>query len=137
MDADTKVFINLVVNDLEMAKKFYEGLGFTINPQFTDETAACVVISDIIYVMALTEDKMKQFTKKDIVDSHSATEAIVTFSVKSRDEVDQFADNALAAGAGVAREPEDHGFMYSRSFEDPDGHIWEVFWMDVSQVPAA
>ncbi|MBN2733119.1 MAG: VOC family protein [Balneolaceae bacterium] len=132
---DTQVFINLPVKDLEQSKTFYKQLGFSINPQFTDETAACVVISDTIFVMLLTHDKAKQFTSKKIADAHQTTEVLNALSTQSKEAVDEFFDKALNNGGSDAGEIQDLGFMYSRSFNDPDGHIWEVFWMDMEQVP--
>ncbi len=131
---DTQIFVNLPVQDLEESKTFYEQLGFTINPQFTDETAACVVISDTIYVMLLTHDKAKQFTSKKIADAHETTEVLNALSTQSKEAVDEFVDKALNNGGTEAGETQDLGFMYSRSFNDPDGHIWEVLWMDMEAV---
>lgn len=132
---DTQIFVNLPVKDLEKSKAFYEQLGFTINPQFTDETAACVVISDTIYVMLLTHKKIGEFTIKKIADAHKTTEVLNALSTESKEEVDDLVDKALNNGGTEAYEPQDLGFMYSRSFNDPDGHIWEVLWMDMEQMP--
>ena len=127
----TKIFVNLPTKDLEKAKEFFTKIGFTINPQFTNEQGACVVISDDIYAMILTENFFKGFTpKKEIADATKSTEVLLALSAGSKEEVNNMMDKALAAGATEARPAEDHGFMYGRSFEDPDGHIWEVFWMD-------
>ncbi len=127
----TKIFVNLPVKDLNKSKKFFTDIGFTINPQFTDEKAACVVISEDIYAMILREEFFKTFIpKKEITDATKTTEVLVALSAESKEAVNEMADKALAAGALKLREPEDHGFMYTRSFQDPDGHIWEVFWMD-------
>jgi|SRR5690625_3501313 len=131
---DTQIFVNIPVKDLDKSKSFYEGLGFTINPQFTDETAASVEISDTIYVMLLTHDKAKQFTSKEIADAHETTEVLNALSVGSKEEVNELADRALNNGGTEAAEPQDHGFMFQRSFNDPDGHIWEVLWMDMEAV---
>jgi predicted lactoylglutathione lyase len=130
----TKIFVNLPVKDLDRSMEFFKKLGFSFNPQFTDETAACMVISDDIYAMLLTHKKFGEFTKKKIVDATEMTEVLIALSQESRAEVDRFADAALAAGGKAAREPKDHGFMYERAVEDPDGHIWEIFWMDPSAV---
>ncbi|MCB1511401.1 MAG: VOC family protein [Hyphomicrobiaceae bacterium] len=124
------IFVNLPVRNLEASKAFYEALGFRINPQFTDETAACVVISETIHVMLLTHDKMRQFTTKDIADATKTTEVLVALSAETRDEVDSLVGEAVKAGGQVVREPNDYGFMYQHAFEDPDGHIWEIVWMD-------
>ncbi len=132
----TKIFVNLPVKDLEKSKTFFTQIGFTINPQFTDEKAACVVISDTIYAMILKEEFFKTFTpNKQISDAAKTTEVLLALSADSKEQVNELAEKALAAGATQARPPEDHGFMYSRSFEDPDGHIWEVFWMDTNAAP--
>ncbi|MFE7458094.1 VOC family protein [Streptomyces sp. NPDC057554] len=124
------IFVNLPVKDLEVSKDFFEKLGYSINPQFTDDKAACVVISDTIFAMLLTEPRFKDFTKKDIADASGTTEVILALSADSREKVDELADAALAAGGSPANEPQDLGFMYGRSFQDPDHHIWEVIWMD-------
>ena len=131
----TKIFVNLPVKDLDKSIDFFKRLGFSFNPQFTDETAASMVISDDIYAMLLTHKKFKEFTKKDIADATKTTEVLIALSMDSRAEVDSFVDKALAAGATKAREPADHGFMLERSFNDLDGHIWEIFHMDMSAVP--
>jgi|SRR5699024_661096 len=131
---NTQIFVNLPVKDLDKSKAFYEQLGFDINAQFTDETAACVVISDTVYVMLLTHDKMKQFTPKDITDAHKTTEVMNALSTKSKEAVDKLINKALENGGTETYEPQKLGFMYSRSFNDPDGHIWEVFWMDMEAV---
>jgi predicted lactoylglutathione lyase len=132
----TMIFVNLPVKDLDRSKAFYTELGYTINEQFTDENAASVVISDTIYAMLLTEPFFKTFTTKEIADASTSTEAIIALSAGSRREVDELADKALAAGGSPSRDPQDEGFMYARSFEDPDGHLWEVIWMDVEAMQA-
>jgi uncharacterized protein len=131
----TSIFVNLPTRDLDKAKAFHTSLGFTINPQFTDEKAACIVISDTIYAMILKEEFFKTFiSNKQITEASNTTEVIVALSADSKQKVDEMADKALAAGGKKLREPEDHGFMYSRSFQDPDGHIWEVLWMDPAAI---
>jgi uncharacterized protein len=130
-----KIFVNLPVSDLDKSMEFFKTLGFTFNQQFTDETAACMVISDDIYAMLLTRKRFKDFTPKDIADATKTTEVLNALSMDSREEVDTFVDKALKAGATKTREPMDHGFMYERSFNDLDGHIWEIFYMDMSAVP--
>jgi len=130
----TKIFVNLPVKDLPRSITFFEKLGFRVNRQFTDDTAACMVISDDIYAMLLTHAKFKQFTRKDIVDATRATEVLTCLSRDSRRQVDEMVDAALTAGGSEAREATDFGFMYGRSFNDPDGHIWEVIWMDPQHV---
>jgi predicted lactoylglutathione lyase len=131
------IFVNLPVADLPRAMAFYEAIGATNNPQFTDETAACMVLSDTIHVMLLTHDKFRQFTPKQVADAHEVSEVLIAISEDSRDGVDAITEKALAAGGREARGAQDFGFMYSRSFEDPDGHIWEPLWMDVEAAKAA
>jgi predicted lactoylglutathione lyase len=130
----TKVFVNLAVKNLNTSIEFFKGLGFAFNPQFTDESAACMVISDDGYVMLLTEAKFKEFTQKEIADATKTTEVLTCLAVDSKGEVNRLVDTALAAGATQAREPMDYGFMFGRSFNDLDGHIWEIIWMDPSHV---
>ena len=126
----TKIFVNLPVKQLDKAMAFYAALGFTNNPQFTDETAACMVVSEDIYVMLLTHPKFKQFTPKEISDATKTSEVLNCLSCESRADVDGMVKKALGAGGSTFSEPQDHGFMYHHSFQDPDGHIWEVMWMD-------
>jgi uncharacterized protein len=132
--SDTKIFVNLPVKDLNRSKGFYSALGYSFNQQFTDENAACLVITDDIYAMLLTEPFFKTFTKKDIADATTSTEAIVALGVESKQRVDELADKALASGGQPANDTSDRGFMYSRSFYDPDGHFWEVLWMDPATI---
>jgi predicted lactoylglutathione lyase len=129
------LFTNLAVEDLDRSVEFFTKLGFTFNPQFTDETATCMVVGSDAFVMLLVRDRFKDFTKKEIADSRSRIEAILAFSVESRERVDEVADTALASGGAPANDPQDYGFMYSRSFEDPDGHTWEAMWMDPAAPP--
>lgn len=131
----TKIFVNLPVQDLGKSIEFFRQVGFTINPEYTDKTAACVVISDDIYAMILTPTKFKSFIKKEIADSSKTTEVITALSTTSREKVDEFARKAVAAGGKIHRDPQDYGWMYGQSIEDPDGHIWEMFWMDESKKP--
>lgn len=133
----TKIFVNLPVKDLERSKTFFAKLGYSFNPQFTDDKAACMVISEDIYTMLLTEPFFKTFTHKDIADAAKTTEVLVALSADSRGKVDDMLRKALAAGAKEPREPQEHGFMYGRSFEDLDGHIWEVIWMDPKAIKQA
>jgi predicted lactoylglutathione lyase len=130
-----QVFINLPVNDLQKSIAFYEAIGFTNNPQFTDETAACMIWSDTIYIMLLTHDKLKQFTSKTIVDAKNSVEVSISLSLENNDEVNAFAEKALEAGGREPSDPQDYGFMYQRGIEDPDGHHLEVFYMDMSKFP--
>lgn len=131
------IFVNLPVADLDRSKAFFEAIGFSINPQFTDETAACVVISDTIFAMILTHAKFREFTSKEIVDAHKSAEVLIALSRDSREAVDAMIDAAVKSGGREARPAQDMGFMYLRTFEDPDGHAWEVAYMDMSQVPPA
>lgn len=126
----TKIFVNLPVEDLDKSKAFFGRLGYRFNPQFTDETAACMVISDDIYAMLLTRAKFQEFTKKPVADATKTTEVLTCLSMESKAKVDELLGIALKAGATEARDPMDCGFMYGRSFNDLDGHIWEIIWMD-------
>jgi len=130
----TRIFVNLPVRDLGKSMAFYEALGFTFNPQFTDDTAACMVISDTIYAMLLTHDKFRQFTTKQIADATKMTEVLTALSVASKDAVNEMVDGAVAAGANEPRDPMDYGFMFQRAFDDLDGHTWEILWMDPNHV---
>jgi predicted lactoylglutathione lyase len=129
------IFVNLACQDLRRSKAFFEALGFSFNPQFTNDDAACLVISDRIYAMLHTPASFRRFTSKDIADAHKTSEALLALQVESKETVDAFLEKALAAGGRQSREPQDHGFMYERAFEDLDGHIWEIFWMDVQAAP--
>lgn len=131
-----QVFINLPVADLKKAMDFYTAVGFQNNPQFTDSTAACMVISEEIYIMLLTHKKFSGFVKKEIADTKTTVAVINALSMQNNDEVNAFVDKAIAAGGKEPVEAKDYGFMYQRSVEDPDGHIWEVFYMDMAKIPA-
>ena len=126
------IFPNLAVEDLDRSVAFFTELGFTFDERFTDETATAMVVNDHAVVMLLVKDRFADFTKKEVVDPKTQTEAIIALSAESRDDVDRFADKALAAGGSPANDPMELDFMYSRSFQDPDGHQWEIFWMDTS-----
>ena len=130
-----QVFINLPVSDLQKSIAFYEAIGFTNNPQFTDETAACMVWSDTIYIMLLTHEKLKQFTSKTIVDAKTSVEVSISLSMENDEGVNTFAEKALKAGGREPSKPQDYGFMYQRGVEDPDGHHLEIFYMDMSKFP--
>jgi predicted lactoylglutathione lyase len=131
-----QIFINLPVQDLARAITFYAAVGAVRNPQFSDDTAACMVVSDTLCVMLLTHAKWATFTQKPIVDAHRKSEVMLALSCESRVEVDKLTDAAGTAGGKADVNPrQDLGFMYGRSFEDVDGHIWEVFCMDMSQMP--
>ena len=128
------LFVNLPVKNLPRSIDFFKELGFTFNSQFTDETAACMVISDTIYAMLLTEAKFQTFTPKTICDATKSTEVLNCLSCESRSEVDEQVRKAVAAGGTTYNEPQDHGFMYAHGFQDLDGHIWELMWMDPAAV---
>ena len=131
-----QIFVNLPVRDLAKSIAFYQAIGADQNLQFSDDTAACMVISDTLFVMLLTHAKWATFTRKPIVDAHRDSEVMLALSSESRAEVDKLTDAAGAAGGKADINPkQDLGFMYGRSFEDVDGHIWEVFCMDMSQMP--
>lgn len=129
-----KLFLNLPVRDLPRSIAFFTTLGFTFNPQFTDETATCMIVGDDAFVMLLAEHRFRDFTKKPIVDATKQTEGLFALSCESREEVDHLVRTAVANGGSHAVDPQDHGFMYGWSFYDPDGHHWEVFWMDPSHL---
>ncbi len=126
----TKIFVNLPVKDLGKSIEFFKKLGFSFNAQFTDETASCMVVSDDIYVMLLTHEKFKTFTPKEICDAKKSTEVLVCLSCESRANVDELVRKAVAAGGTTYNDPQDHGFMYGHGFQDPDGHIWELIYME-------
>jgi hypothetical protein len=130
----TKIFVNLPVKNLDRSVEFFTKLGFSFNPQFTDETATCMVVSEDIFVMLLTEAKFKEFTPNPICDATKSTEVLVCLSSESREEVDKMIRNAVAAGGTTYSEPQDYGFMYGHSFQDLDGHIWETVFMEPSAV---
>ena len=127
-----KIFVNLAVKDLDKAVEFFTKLGFSFDPRFTDETATCMIVSDEAFVMLLVESKFREFTKKELADATTQTEAILALSAESREQVDELADKALEVGGSPANDPMDMGVMYGRSFQDLDGHLWEVIWMDPS-----
>jgi len=132
------IFVNLPVTDLDKSKAFYEAVGAVNNPAFTDDTAACMVVEEgSIHVMLLTHAKWATFTSKKIPDAHTTAQVLLCVSADSRDAVDGQVDKAVKAGGKADPTPtQDYGFMYGRSFEDPDGHIWEVMWMDPTAIPA-
>jgi uncharacterized protein len=130
----TKIFVNLPVKDLNNTIDFFTKLGFKFNPQFTDENATCMIVGEDIFVMLLVEKFFKTFTKKEICDTSKDTEVIVALSVESREKVDQMINKALESGGKESREPQDHGWMYGRSFEDINKHLWEIIYMDESAV---
>lgn len=130
----TQIFVNLAVKDLIKSKAFFEQLGYSFNPQFTNESGACMIISDTIYAMLLTEPFFKSFTSKEIVDAKKSTEVLICLSAESREHVDEVVRKAVAAGGRIYNDPQDHGFMYGHGFEDLDGHQWEFAYMDPNYV---
>ena len=132
------IFVNLPVTDLDKSKAFYEAVGAANNPAFTDDTAACMVVEEgSIHVMLLTHEKWATFTSKKIPDAHTTAQVLLCVSADSREAVDGQVEKAVKAGGKADPTPtQDYGFMYGRSFEDPDGHIWEVMWMDPTAIPA-
>jgi len=134
MMMNTKIFVNVPVRDLSRSMEFFRYLGYSFNPQFTDENAACLVISDDIYAMLLCKDFFKNFTKKELVDANRSTEVILSLTMDSRAAVDEMLEKALAAGAAETMTM-DEGWMYQRGFADLDGHLWEIFYMDMAAIP--
>jgi len=126
-----QIFVNLPVKDLGKTIEFFKKLGFEFNPQFTDEKATCMVVNENIFVMLLVEKFFKTFTQKEICDTTKNTELIIALSTENREKVDQMLENVIKAGGKESRKPQDHGWMYGRSFEDLNGHIWEIIYMDV------
>lgn len=126
----TMIFVNLPVRDLQKSMAFYSAVGFRNEPKFTDATAACMVYSEHIFVMLLTEEKFRTFTPKAICDARSHSEMLVSLSLDSRAAVDERVQTAVKAGGSTYADPKDLGFMYQHGYQDPDGHIWEIFWMD-------
>lgn len=133
----TKIFVNLPVKDLPKSMDFFKALGFEFNPQFTDETGACMIISGDIFTMLLTHEKFKMFTPGEICDAKKSTEVLVCLSRESREDVDDMVRRAVAAGGSTYNEPQDHGFMYGHGFQDLDGHIWELVYMEQTSPSAA
>ena len=130
------IFVNLPVRDLARARKFYEAIGAVNNPQFSDDNSACMVLSDTIHVMLLTHAKWATFTNKPIADAKIASEVMLAISCDSRDAVDAMAEAAGKSGGFTdSNPPKDYGFMLNRNIEDPDGHVWEAFFMDMSKMP--
>jgi uncharacterized protein len=128
----TKIFVNLPVKDLNKTIDFFTELGFKFNPQFTDENATCMIVDEDIFIMLLVEKFFKTFTKKEISDTSKSTEVIDALSVESREKVDHMMNKAMRAGGRDSRQPQDHGWVYGRGFEDIDGHLWEIIYMDES-----
>jgi uncharacterized protein len=131
----TKIFINLPVKNLNNSISFFTKLGFSFNPQFTDDKAGCMVISDNIFVMLLTEAYFQTFTKKQVCDAKTHTEVLITLDTNSKEELQQLVQKAKESGAVIYNEPQDHGWMYQHAFADLDGHQWELAYMDATQIP--
>lgn len=131
----TQIFLNLPVKDLNKSIDFFTQLGFTFNSQFTDENATCMIIGENIFSMLLVEKFFQTFTKKEVANAHNTTEAIIAISVESREQVDQIVEKAIHAGGSSHRDVKDHGWMYEHGFEDLDGHLWEILYIDESQTP--
>ncbi len=128
-----QIFVNLAVTDLKKSVEFFTKLGFTFDPKFTDENATCMIVGENIFVMFLVESFFKTFTDKEICDARKSTEVLVCLSSESRGKVDELVVKAVAAGGTAPRKPQDHGFMYQHGFEDLDGHIWELIYMEPSK----
>lgn len=132
----TQLFVNLPVRDLDRSVTFFKGLGYRFNPQFTDENATCMVLGENNFVMLLVEKFFQTFTPKPVADAHRATEVLLCVSADSREAVDELVRKAVAGGATTPRPPKDYGFMYQHGYQDLDGHLWEVMYMDPAAVPA-
>ena len=132
--ANKMIFVNLPVKDLNKSIEFFTKLGYTFNAQFTDETATCMIISENIFAMLLTEAKFKSFTPKPVCDATKSTEVLLALSCENRQQVDDMVSKAVAAGGSTYNKPQDHGFMYAHGFQDLDGHIWELIFMEPSAV---
>ena len=130
-----QIYVNLPIKNMERTQAFFRALGFSFNPQFTNEQGACMVIADGIYAMLLVEPFFQTFIKKPIADASKSTEVLVCLSCESRAEVDELVRKALAAGGTAPNAPQDHGFMYGHGFEDLDGHVWELVYMDPDAAP--
>lgn len=133
----TQIFVNLPVKRLRNSIGFFEKLGFSFNPQFTDDTAACMIVSNDIYVMLLTREKFQTFTPRQICDASKSTEVLVCLTCDTRQKVDEMVKAAIAAGGSTYNRPQDHGFMYQHGFQDLDGHIWELVYMSGEPVEPA
>jgi predicted lactoylglutathione lyase len=131
-----EMFVNLMVKDLPRSKAFWEGLGFSFNPQFTNENGACLVMGENLYAMLLTEPFYKGFITKAPADTTTTTEVLVAIALESRKAVEEMVEKALKSGGAAHKPPQDHGWMYGHSFQDPDGHVWEPMYADVSKLPS-
>ncbi|MEX2379260.1 MAG: VOC family protein [Vicingaceae bacterium] len=131
----SKIFVNLPVKDLQKSIDFFTALGFTFNPDFTDDTATCMIIGENIFAMLLTEKRFSEFTDRPIANAHQTTEVLIAIDQPSKEAVDQMVKKAVKVGGTTYSQPQDHGWMYQHAFADLDGHQWEVMWMDESQLP--
>jgi len=131
----TKIFVNLPVKDLQKSITFFTHLGFSFNPQFTDETATCMIIGENIFAMLMVDTRFQEFTKKAVADAHKTTEVILALDAESREAVDDLVVKAVEAGGSIYADRHDHGWMYYHSFADLDGHQWEVMYMDENAAP--
>ena len=131
----SKIFLNLAVKDLKKSIDFFTTLGFSFNPQFTDEQATCMIIGENIFAMLVTEQRFKDFTKKEICNAHKNTEVLIAIDAESREKVDEMVKTAVDAGGSIYMEPQDHGWMYGHSCADLDGHQWEIMYMDENAIP--
>ena len=131
----SKIFLNLAVKDLKRSIDFFTKLGFYFNPQFTDEYATCMIIAENIFAMLVTEQRFKEFTKKEICNAHKNTEVLIAIDADSREKVDEMVKTAVDAGGSIYMEPQDHGWMYGHSFADLDGHQWEIMYLDENAIP--
>lgn len=132
----TQIFVNLPVKNLDRSIDFFTQLGFSFNPQFTDESGTCMIIGENIFAMLLVEERFKDFTKKEICNAKKSTEVLIAIDAESREHVDDLVQKAVKAGGALYSEPQDHGWMYQHAFEDPDGHQWEICYMDESALPS-
>ena len=131
----SKIFINLAIKDLKKSIDFFTQLGFSFNPQFTDQNATCLILGENIFAMLVTEQRFKDFTKKEICNAHKNTEVLIAIDADSREKVDEMVKTAVDAGGSIYMEPQDHGWMYGHSFADLDGHQWEIMYLDESAIP--
>ena len=131
----SQIYVNLPVKDLDRSVAFFTKLGYTFNPQFTNENATCMIVGENIFVMLLVEKFFKTFTPNAICDATKSTEVIVCLSAESREKIDETVRTAVAAGGRIYKEAQDHGFMYGHGFQDPDGHIWELVYMQPRATP--
>ena len=131
----SKIFINLAIKDLKKSIDFFTQLGFSFYPQFTDQNTTCLILGENIFAMLVTEQRFKDFTKKEICNAHKNTEVLIAIDVENREKVDKLIQKALNAGGTAYMEPQDYGWMYSHSFADLDGHQWEIMYMDENAIP--